>query len=177
MTFGTAVSTCFNKYFTFSGRAARSEFWWFFLFYVLGAIVFSLLDAFLLGTDPTTGQQREILSGIWSLALYIPLLAASWRRLHDTGRPGWYALIPMLISLLTLIGLFTGIFAFAQLENSGVDPESLRGPAAFLGLGGITVMGIAQLVVSLLMLYWLTRPSDIGPNAYGPAPYSGMVAV
>lgn len=177
MTFGTAISTCFSKYFTFAGRAARSEFWWFFLFYLLGAIAFSLLDALLLGPDPTTGQDREILSGIWGLALYIPLLAAAWRRLQDTGRPGWYALIPMLISLVTLIGLFTGIFAFAQLQNSGVDPDSLRGPATFLGFSGIAAMGIAQLVVSLLMLYWLTRPSDIGPNAYGPAPYTGMVGV
>ena len=176
MTFGTAISTCFSKYFTFSGRAARSEFWWFFLFYVLGGIVFSLADGLLLSPDPRTGTSRDILSGLWGVALYIPLLAASWRRLHDTGRPGWYALIPMLISLVTLIGLFTGIFAFAQLQNSGVDADSLRGPAAFLGLSGIAVMGIAQLVVSLLMLYWLTRPSDIGPNAYGPAPYAGMVS-
>lgn len=177
MTFGAAISSCFRKYFTFSGRAPRPEFWWFFLFYVLGGILFGLLDAFLLGPDPQTGQGREILGGIWGFVLYIPLLAAAWRRLQDTGRPGWYALIPMLISLVTLIGLFTGIFAFAQLQNGGVDPDSLRGPAVFLGLGGMAVMAIAQLVASVVMLYWLTRPSDIGVNAYGPVPYGGLAGV
>lgn len=176
MTFGTAISTCFSKSFTFSGRAARSEYWWFFLFYVLGVILFGLLDGIFFGPDLRTGQDRDILSGIWGFVLYIPLFAAAWRRLHDAGRPGWYALIPMLISLVTLIGLFSGIFAFARLENGGVDADSLRSSAVVLGLGGIAVMAIAQFVAGLVMLYWLTRPSDIGANAYGPAPYLGPAA-
>ncbi|MEE4377275.1 MAG: DUF805 domain-containing protein, partial [Candidatus Competibacteraceae bacterium] len=107
---------------------------------------------------------------LWQLALFIPLLAAGWRRLHDTGRPGWWLLIPMLVSLAFMLMLFAGIFAFAGAERAGVDPEALRGPAALLGVTGMTIAGVVQLVLAVLMLWWLTRLGDEMDNAYGRPP-------
>ena len=87
MNFGQAISTCFAKYATFSGRASRPEFWWFFLFQVLVSIAASMLS--------------DTLSGLVGLALLRPALAAGTRRLHDIGKSGWWQLI-----MLTVIGWF-----------------------------------------------------------------------
>ena len=170
MNFATAVRTCLSKYFSFSGRASRSEYWWFLLFVVLGSIVFTLLDGVLFGADASAGNSQGTLAPLWQLAMFIPLLSAGWRRLQDGGRPGWYILLPMLVSLVSIVGLFFGIFTFGVIEQNAADPEMLRGPAAVLGLSGIFVVAIVQLVLTILMLWWLTRPSEPGANAYGPVP-------
>src|SRR5690242_16512153 len=90
MSFGEAVSTCLRKYVTFDGRATRPEYWWFFLFTVIVYIVAAILDA------ATHTFVFVILVG---LGLLLPAIAAAVRRLHDTGRSGWWyfvALIPFI---------------------------------------------------------------------------------
>ncbi len=84
MTFGQSIKTCFSKYATFSGRATRSEFWW---FYLLNMIV---------GCIPVVGW-------IWMLIVIIPTYAVATRRLHDTGRSAWnllWVLIPIVLLIL-----------------------------------------------------------------------------
>lgn len=97
MSFADAVRTCFAKFATFSGRARRSEFWWFALFQILVMIVASVIDQ-VLGTSFVTI--------IAALALLVPSLAVTWRRLHDTGRSGaWYfiALVPFVGGIVLLV--------------------------------------------------------------------------
>ena len=113
-------------------------------------------------------MKERILSSVFQLAVVIPMLAAGWRRLHDTGKPGWYLLLPMVLSIATVVTLMTGVVAFSALEQSVEDSEALRGPAALLGGTGIMVVSILQLILSVLMIWWLTRPSDEGANEYGP---------
>ena len=96
MGFGQSISTCMGKYATFSGRASRSEFWWFYLFVTLLSWGASIVGAVTMGGDP---MLQEILPIIVSLALLLPMLAATTRRLHDTGRTGWWQLL-----YLTIIG-------------------------------------------------------------------------
>jgi uncharacterized membrane protein YhaH (DUF805 family) len=91
MSFAEAVSTCLTKYATFSGRARRSEFWWFTLATVFVAIVTAVVDQIV---------GNALVSTIVSLALLLPSLAVSVRRLHDTGRTGWWCLI----ALVPLVG-------------------------------------------------------------------------
>jgi len=79
MDFGQAIKTCFNKYATFTGRAGRSEFWWFVLFNLLAT-----------GAASIVGQRLESLV---SLALLLPSLAVGARRLHDIGKSGWFQLL------------------------------------------------------------------------------------
>jgi len=79
MTFTESVSTCLKKYANFDGAASRSEYWWFWLFLVVGGMVF--------------GYFSEILGGIFNLAMLIPQLSAGARRLHDTDRSGWWQLL------------------------------------------------------------------------------------
>lgn len=97
MSFADAVRTCLSKYADFSGRARRSEYWWFVLFTLLVSIVGSMLDA-LLGTD--FDSRGGVINGLLSLALLLPSLAVGARRLHDTSRSGWW----LLIGLVPILG-------------------------------------------------------------------------
>ena len=97
MNFGQAIATCMSKYFTFSGRAKRSEYWWFYLFTVLMGWGASLVGAATFGPgDPAA----DIMSGVLSLVFIIPALAAGSRRLHDIGKSGWWQLL-----IITIIGI------------------------------------------------------------------------
>ena len=168
MGFTQSVKTCFSKYVVFSGRASRSEYWWFVLFVIAVSIGLLILGSLLFGSDPETGQGSTALNKIFQLAVLLPMLAAGWRRLHDTGRPGWYLLLPLALSLGTILMLMTGVFVFSALETGVDNPEALRGPASFLGVAGLMIVSAIQLVISVLMIWWLSRPSEDGTNAYGP---------
>lgn len=106
MTFSEAVRTCFEKYATFRGRARRSEFWWFALFVFLAQFALGLIDAALFGTGP--GATR-LLNPLFSLAVFLPSLAVSVRRLHDIGRTGWWVLIYLIpvVGFLVLLWWYT----------------------------------------------------------------------
>lgn len=89
-----------RQYATFTGRARRQEFWMFVLINVAVSLVLALVDNLLglrFGTEPATAG---ILGTIYSLAVLLPSLAVAVRRLHDTGRSGWW----LLIGLIPLIG-------------------------------------------------------------------------
>jgi len=90
MSFQDAIKTCFNKYVDFTGRARRSEFWYWVLFTFLVGIVASIIDA-ILGTRSSSGT--GLIGGLADLALLLPSLAVGARRLHDTGRSGWWLLL------------------------------------------------------------------------------------
>jgi uncharacterized membrane protein YhaH (DUF805 family) len=168
MGFTQAVKTCLGKYAVFSGRATRSEYWWFVLAVILAGVVLAIIDSVIFGVNPETGESSGILNPLFQLAMLLPMLAAGWRRLHDTGRPGWYLLLPMALNVVTMIMLFTGIAVFSVLERGVDDPDVLRGPAEFLGVTGVLVVFVLQLVLTILMIWWLTRPSEEGTNKFGP---------
>lgn len=120
MTFGESISTCFSKYATFSGRASRSEFWWFALFLAIADVVMSSMS--------------EALSGIWNLATVLPYAAVAWRRLHDTDRTGLWALAPLIPMIVAGIGLATAP-SFNEF-----------GPVFWIGVAGTAVLTIVNLV-------------------------------
>ena len=112
MTFGESVKSCLNGYVKFDGRAPRSEYWWFFLFTVLGGIVLSLIDG-VLGTTigynqiiagKIVHQEIGIIDALFQLAMLVPAIAVSVRRLHDTDRSGWF----FLLILTPIVGAFFG---------------------------------------------------------------------
>ena len=83
---------CWKKYAEFAGRARRQEFWMFVLFNCLASVALGVVDG-ILGTNGGLG-------GLYSLAVLIPSLAVSVRRLHDTDRSGWW----ILVNIIPLIG-------------------------------------------------------------------------
>lgn len=120
MGFTEAVKSGFANYVSFSGRARRSEYWYWTLFAILTSVVANIIDA-VVGSAP-------IFSLVVGLGLLLPGLAVSIRRLHDTGRSGWW----ILIALIPLIGLIVLIVFYLQdgepTENRfGPPPKTLPG--------------------------------------------------
>ena len=117
-----------KKYAVFSGRSRRAEYWYFVLFNLIAIIVLSLIDT-LLGTFNVV-QGVGLLSGIYSLAVLIPSLAVTVRRLHDVDRTGWW----ILIYLIPLIGVIV-LLVFALTPGTpgsnsyGPDPKQATGEA------------------------------------------------
>ncbi len=115
----TAVEICFQeKYFDFSGRSSRSEFWFFLMFNVLFA---SIINTVVLYVGSLFGYWggliSSVLSIIASLLFFIPLMSVSARRLHDVGKSGWYALI----GLIPLLGWYLLIKAYADEGETSIN--------------------------------------------------------
>lgn len=117
MTFQDSVKTCFSKYVTFSGRAARSEYWWFMLFVFAGNIVLSIVDSTLFGTTVVTdtgfsaSTDTPVLSGLFGLATILPGISVAVRRLHDIDKSGWWywiILVPLIGFILLIVWFATG---------------------------------------------------------------------
>jgi uncharacterized membrane protein YhaH (DUF805 family) len=131
--------TAFKLYGVFSGRSTREEYWMFTLIYML---TYLLLVAIAMAFD---SQLFQILFSLFSLAVLIPNLSITARRLHDVGRSGWWQISP-----------FAGLI-FAGI---GAVQESLT-----LSLAGVSLMcGLA-----ILLLVFLIKPSD-EDNQYGSKP-------
>ena len=175
MTFATAVRTCLARYVTFSGRASRSEYWYFFLFVFTVQLIAGVVDGMLFGTSTTvvtkTGTTTVAVvpapvRSVVGLALFLPNLAAAWRRMHDTGRSGGFLLLPSLLALVAAAILVLGI-GTASLFDGGRLDRLLTGTTLLI----VIPFGLVVLVSPLLVLWWLTRPSQPGANSYGPNPH------
>lgn len=78
--------TVLQNYAVFSGRARRSEYWFFFLFNIIISIALMVADEFL---------KTGFLDSLYSLAVLIPSIAVAVRRMHDVNKSGWFCLIPI----------------------------------------------------------------------------------
>lgn len=83
MSFTESIKTCFKKYAVFEGRASRSEYWYWQLFVFLAVFLVSFITA------------SETMGNIIYIALLLPCIAVTVRRMHDTGHSGWCAIIPL----------------------------------------------------------------------------------
>ena len=136
MSFTEAIKTGLQKYADFSGRASRSEYWWFFLFTIIARVLAGLI--------PGVGF-------IVGLALLLPSLSATARRLHDTNRTGWWILMPVGIGIAGIIVGSALAFAGSLAWGAGI------------GL-------LASMLAFLSLLPFLIQPGDPAPNRYGPDP-------
>lgn len=178
MGFADAVGRCYARIVTFSGRARRAEYWWFFLYQIVVsiclqvALILQVMDdpAFLqalrspeglepwLSANPQVASWGLIALAFWLLLMALPNLSVTVRRLHDTNRRGWMILMP------TLVGIVSGV-------AGGV----LAGAAAASGSAGtallsLAVMTVPSILASLWLLVVLCLPGTDGPNRFGPDP-------
>lgn len=103
-------SVILKNYVNFQGRATRAEFWWFFLFNFLVSLILSLM-----------GKAGTTLQGLWSLAILLPQLGLSARRLHDIGKTGWL----LLLGFIPIVGWVILIIWWAK---EGDPTENQYGP-------------------------------------------------
>jgi uncharacterized membrane protein YhaH (DUF805 family) len=157
-----------KRYAEFSGRSRRMEYWMFQLFLILVYVALMVLmmvlggGALMAGGDPNAmmaaGGAALIIFGLYmlfALAMFIPNLAVSVRRLHDTNRSGWWILAPLSGYVIMLIGT---VMAAGSPDNPG-----LGGILAMIGM--IAVIGLG-----LTLLVFMFLEGTRGPNQYGPDP-------
>ncbi len=153
MGFRQAITVCFRKYGDFTGRAVRAEFWYFALFYFLASIGADFIDMLLFPLMPPPMQQFASVIDIgparvmFMLAMFVPVLAVTVRRLHDRDVSGWWILAPY---LLMLASLWKGM--------GGVMPVSMG-------------LGITSIIAWFLLIIWLAWPGQAGDNCFGAPPF------
>jgi len=108
MKFPDAIKSCFNNFINFEGRATRSEYWWWFLFYIVTYIAAMFIDLVL---------SLGVLSLVVSLVLFAPSIAVGARRLHDINKSGWW----QLLIIIPLIGFLILIFFYVKKSDVGTN--------------------------------------------------------
>ena len=180
MGFLEAVKTCLKKYADFKGRARRSEFWWFVLFlilvYIAGSFVMSLLASLIaepLGMDAS--KLAITLVSLLMLAFALPFFAVLTRRLHDSGRGGWWVAL-YLVALITY-GVCYHYLMWPMLDKmSTTDPFELASQMTEAMMSSPTmatmmsVTGILVFILFIILLVFSLLDSKWGVNKYGPSP-------
>lgn len=114
-----ATRTVLSKYVTFSGRASRPEFWWWFLSLVVALGITGVIDgaviAPLLGFDTFQEEAGQPLTALLGLAVVLPNIALGVRRLHDAGRVGWW----LFIGLIPVLGTLVLVYFYIQPSEEG----------------------------------------------------------
>lgn len=139
-----------KKYATFSGRAPRAEYWWFYLLTVIVGMLAGRLDAAI--------GDGDSINTISNLAFLLPMLAVTVRRLHDTDRSGWWSLLFFVALAITGAGV-----ALASTMET-------RGSSATVFTAMIVAM-ICLLGVFVSFLVFMVQRGTGGPNRFGPDPY------
>jgi len=118
MNFQSSIKTCFNKFAQFSGRASRSEFWFFVLFETIGYAVAVVIDTMIFNYS---WEEDGPIYIIFQIIIFIPSIAVGSRRLHDIDKSGWWQLL-----IFTIIGIIPLIIWFAK---KGYNKKNLYGSA------------------------------------------------
>ena len=124
MSFVESIRTVFGKYAEFTGRAGRPEFWWWALFNVLVLSALNVLNVFPVGENAYLGS---VLAGLWGVAVLLPYLAVTVRRLRDAGY-GWGHVFWVLVPIGGLIVL--AVFLSQPAKDGHAAQDAVRGPAA-----------------------------------------------
>lgn len=168
-TIGQAVSRFWRKFAVFSGRASRSEYWWWVLVSVVISVVLQLIGSLVFGGGLLLGAGSSILdlralllpltpALVWSVVVLVPSIALVVRRLHDTNRSGWWCLL----SLPTYLGL-----PFYLVGLASVNPERLAaGDLSGLAIGPL-LAGLALLLIGfvggvILLIFLVLGPDPRG---------------
>src|SRR5580698_886742 len=143
MNFWKAVASGFSNYVKFSGRAVRSEYWYWVLFVSMVSIATVLFDVAIVK------HRHGPLESVWHLVTFLPGFAVAVRRLHDIDRSGWW------IGLLPIVA---GI-CFAMLLVFALRSTVL-----------LIMMAFIVICVFPVLIYWFCQPGTPGPNRYGADP-------
>jgi uncharacterized membrane protein YhaH (DUF805 family) len=160
VSFPKAISLGFSGYVDFRGRSTRAEYWWWSLFGLIAPIFGVLLDLSIFGilADNWKAADWSLFQNLISLALFLPGLAVTVRRLHDINKTGWWMLWWCLSFLSGGILLGVGLALFFV-------TFSLHNLIAVMLVGSAVILWLA---ISVIGIIWLCRPSDLEINKHGP---------
>ncbi len=162
---------CLQHYADFNGRARRSEFWYWQLFNLLISIGLYLI---IHAIKEVTRVDLGFLSTVYSLAIFIPNLAVSARRLHDTNRSGWWQMLSIGTGLVTFV---LAIIFVLPLFSYGMNEYAISvcmEQKALLIL--LILSAISYIAACILLLVWYCTNSQQGVNRFGSNPKEGNYA-
>jgi uncharacterized membrane protein YhaH (DUF805 family) len=139
-----------QKYADFTGRASRSEYWWYILGLIIVAVVLSIVESLVGVKGMIIGIYGPLTALLW-LATIVPSVAVGARRLHDTNRSGWWQLLAYVPYLILLV---------------------IR-PSAGSALGAVALAGIVSLIAlvcAIIVLVFMCLAGTPGDNRFGPPP-------
>jgi uncharacterized membrane protein YhaH (DUF805 family) len=148
-----------EKYADFTGRAPRAEFWWFVLAAIIVRIIAMIIDNIIsINVWSVYGPVTVLVA----LALLVPSIAVTVRRLHDTGRSGWWILLPIGAACLMLV------FGGAAM----IGGAAAGGAAGMIaGAGLMMLFGLLAIIADIVLIVFCALPGTPGDNRYGPNPY------
>ncbi len=171
-----SIEVCMTKWFDFTGRARRSEFWWF----QLGAIVLIALSLFVYWMSAIMlvfNESFRALQSVYFVVMYpvlvvlvlvilIANIGSGIRRLHDTNRSGWwlvgFLIIRFILQIAPVIGLITR--NYETVDFFGIEMQ----PGTFV-IVGMSIL-VASLMYYVYLIYLLCIDSDKKENKYGSSP-------
>ena len=174
MTWIEAYKRFWRNAFKMRGRARRKEYWVPVLFNTLIAIALGIIFTFVdmalgfgndglavdQGTEISLTKPSDIANGIWSLILLIPSFTVMARRLQDININGWWALVPHLSGVVTIIGLIIGALSLMMLGGAEVS--------TLLIMAGVALL--VAVIVGIVFLVFTILDGKPGPNKYGEDP-------
>lgn len=148
MTFTQSIKTVFSKYADFKGRARRSEYWWFILFTVIISAVLNQVPPHLGTGDSAMDVSGSVWGNLFTLAVLLPTLAVTARRLHDNDRSGWW----QLIGIIPIVGWILMLIWTIKDSQPGVNRYGPNPKDSGAAIGGY-------------------EQSAYGQNQFGQPPY------
>lgn len=147
--FGRAVARFWRKAFVFHGRASRSEYWWAFLFLMLGSVALAAVgataDSAMAGAGGDSSPTADALSTLWLVVTFIPDLSLTIRRLHDENLRGWWVLLPYALELAAVVALVAGVAVGVVSGNASTSVWWLVAAVACYLLGEVAGAVLAVL--------------------------------
>ena len=170
MTIQESVKTCIRKYADFSGRATRAEFWWWVLATTIVSFALSTIDSFVSALSGL--YVYSPLGSIFGLAILLPNLAVTARRLHDIGKSGWWQLVWIALGILGVIPLVAGVVVgLVAAFSGGFSWQSFVQPAFWIPFAiGLFLSLLIWIGIFIWWLVWMVRQGQSGTNYYGPDP-------
>lgn len=151
-----AVGLGFRKCVRFGGRATRAEYWWWVLFVFLGRAVSQGVDDVI---TSETGLGEDRFRILFTMAMLLPTMSATVRRLHDIGKTGWWLAAWLaglaLVLLSPVVGTWVLGTSLGQLADHG---------------GFIALVFIAWAALGVWWIVWMVRQGESGGNRFGPDP-------
>lgn len=174
-----AFKRFFTKYATFSGRASRSEFWWSTLFITLAQLVLYFISFFIFSGNSAFIDVLALviypIQSLLSVVIFIPKLAISVRRLHDSNRTGWWILVPIILEIISVIAYFiysiiTGYSIEYIKRLTPTDKEAAVNTSIAAIEGFCVVMLLACVTVLTWVLLMAAQEKPEGAHYDAPAP-------
>lgn len=143
-----------KRYFEFSGRSSRAEYWQFIGVVVVAIAIGFMLDA---GSESAARSGIPTLAFIVLIACMIPIYAVTFRRLHDRGMAGWIVGLQWAFNV--------GAYFFGAIKDS-INSSIVAAPFVLI----YWVMTLIQIGVGIYLLVQVAQPGDAEANQYGPPP-------